>query len=87
MFPIGRIKISQPLAFEGSHLPVSDQDYKALVTVGFDKGFNRIATLVMSFWKVPDKQTQELMEDFYKRILAGQPRAEALREAQAEPPG
>ncbi len=39
-------------------------------------------TLVMSLWKVPDKQTQELMEDFYHRILAGQPRADALRIAQ-----
>jgi len=39
-------------------------------------------TLVMSLWKVPDAQTQELMEDFYTRLLHGQPRAEALREAQ-----
>jgi CHAT domain-containing protein len=39
-------------------------------------------TLVMSLWKVPDAQTQELMEDFYRRILAGQPRADALRQAQ-----
>jgi CHAT domain-containing protein len=39
-------------------------------------------TLVMSLWKVPDAQTQELMEGFYHRILSGQPRAEALREAQ-----
>jgi CHAT domain-containing protein/tetratricopeptide (TPR) repeat protein len=39
-------------------------------------------TLVMSLWKVPDQQTQELMVDFYQRILAGQPRAEALRQAQ-----
>ncbi len=39
-------------------------------------------TLVMSLWKVPDQQTQELMEDFYRRLLASQPRAEALREAQ-----
>jgi CHAT domain-containing protein len=42
-------------------------------------------TLVMSLWKVPDHHTQELMEDFYRRILEGlegEPRAEALREAQ-----
>ena len=39
-------------------------------------------TLVMSLWKVPDQQTQELMQDFYERILAGEGRAEALRQAQ-----
>jgi CHAT domain-containing protein len=39
-------------------------------------------TLVMSLWKVPDQQTQELMEDFYRRILMGEPRADALRAAQ-----
>jgi CHAT domain-containing protein len=39
-------------------------------------------TLIMSLWKVPDMQTQGLMVDFYQRILAGQPPADALREAQ-----
>lgn len=39
-------------------------------------------TLVMSLWKVPDKQTCELMEEFYRRILTGEARAEALRQAQ-----
>lgn len=41
-------------------------------------------TLVMSLWKVPDQQTQELMVEFYRRILDGKPRSDALREAQLE---
>ncbi|MCI0413736.1 CHAT domain-containing protein [bacterium] len=39
-------------------------------------------TLVMSLWKVPDQQTQELMENFYQRLLIGESRADALRGAQ-----
>ncbi len=39
-------------------------------------------TLVMSLWSVPDEPTRELMEDFYQRILRGEPRADALRAAQ-----
>jgi len=35
----------------------------------------------MSLWSVPDEPTRELMEDFYNRILKGQRRADALREA------
>jgi CHAT domain-containing protein len=31
---------------------------------------------------VPDVPTKELMVDFYKRLLSGKGRAEALREAQ-----
>jgi CHAT domain-containing protein len=38
--------------------------------------------LVMSLWKVPDEQTRELMVDFYRRLLAGEGRGDALRSAQ-----
>jgi CHAT domain-containing protein len=41
-----------------------------------------VRTLVMSLRKVPDDQTRELMEDFYGRLLTGEGRAEALRQAQ-----
>lgn len=41
-------------------------------------------SLVVSLWKVPDAQTQELMVLFYQKILAGMPRGEALRRAQLD---
>ncbi len=41
-------------------------------------------TLVMSLWKVPDRATQELMVGFYERLIRGEGRAEALRQAQLE---
>lgn len=39
-------------------------------------------TIITSLWKVPDEPTRELMEDFYRRVLSGQGRAVALRNAQ-----
>ena len=39
-------------------------------------------TVVTSLWKVAGQQTRELMEDFYRHLLQGQTRADALREAQ-----
>lgn len=41
-------------------------------------------TLVMSLWKVPDQQTQELMTEFYRRLFWGEGRGEALRNVQLE---
>lgn len=39
-------------------------------------------TLVMSLWGVDDEATRELMVGFYKRLLAGEGKAKALRHAQ-----
>ncbi len=39
-------------------------------------------TLVMSLWSVPDDATQALMIDFYGHLLAGEGKADALRNAQ-----
>jgi CHAT domain-containing protein len=41
-------------------------------------------TLIMSLWKVPDSQTQELMERFYQSIIAGLPCGEALQQAKQD---
>jgi CHAT domain-containing protein len=38
-------------------------------------------TFLVSLWRGPEAQRQALLEDFYRRVLAGRPRAEALREA------
>ncbi len=39
-------------------------------------------TLVMSLWKIPDQQTQELMAEFYRHMLSGLQYADALRAGQ-----
>ena len=41
-------------------------------------------TVVTSLWKVNDGTTAELMEGYYRRLLTGQGRAAALREAMKE---
>jgi len=60
----------------------SDRSFRSLV--GFQRSFLLAGSqsLILSLWKVPDLQKQELLENFYRRVLAGRPRAEALREAQ-----
>lgn len=41
-------------------------------------------TQVLSLWKVDDAATADLMVAFYDRLLAGEPRGEALRQAKLE---
>jgi len=39
---------------------------------------------VLSLWQVSDEATRDLMVDYYKRLLAGEGRTEALRQVQLE---
>jgi CHAT domain-containing protein len=39
-------------------------------------------TVVTSLWKVTDWYVKELLLDFYPRLLNGEPRSDALRQAQ-----
>lgn len=39
------------------------------------------SNIIFSLWKIPDKQTSQLMIDFYKENLAGKDYSNALREA------
>jgi CHAT domain-containing protein len=43
-----------------------------------------VRSLLVSLWKVPDKQTMELMDAFYRYYLDGNTSADALRMAQTE---
>ncbi|NOK36619.1 CHAT domain-containing protein [Corallococcus exercitus] len=47
---------------------------RALITAGAE-------TVVMSLWKVNDDSTSFLMEDYYRHLLAGEGKTEALRNA------
>ena len=50
---------------------------RALVLAGAE-------TQVMSLWAVSDEATRELMVNYYKRLLRGEGRGEAMRQAQLE---
>ncbi|WP_163996342.1 CHAT domain-containing tetratricopeptide repeat protein [Pyxidicoccus caerfyrddinensis] len=47
---------------------------RAFVTAGAE-------TVVMSLWKINDETTHQLMEDYYRHLLAGRGRSAALRDA------
>jgi CHAT domain-containing protein len=39
---------------------------------------------VLSLWQVDDDTTKDLMENYYRRLLKGEGRSEALRQTQLE---
>ena len=51
---------------------------------GLQRGFklSGVNCIVMSLWKVDDEATKELMTNFYKNLLKGSSKIEALKEAQ-----
>ena len=51
--------------------------------IGLRRAFQQAGarSLVMSLWKIPDKETKDLMIEFYNRLKTGKPKLTALREA------
>jgi CHAT domain-containing protein len=43
-----------------------------------------VETIIMSLWSVPDKETSQLMDGFYRRWLEGSSKRDALRESALE---
>lgn len=46
--------------------------------------FSGIPSVVMSLWKVPDKQSATIMQFFYKNLKKGQDKAKALKQAKLD---
>ena len=65
-----------------SGIPIHD-DHNGRGAIGLQRSFILAGTqtLVMSLWPVLDQPRLQLLEEFYRRILAGEARADALRAA------
>jgi len=46
--------------------------------------FSGIPSIIMSLWKVPDKETKIIMLAFYKYLKKGMPKNKALQKAKLE---
>ena len=53
---------------------------------GLQRGFKKagISTILMSLWKVPDEETNILMQNFYQHYLSGKSARQSLRLAQEQ---
>ena len=53
---------------------------------GLQRAFRHagVRSIVMSLWKIMDKETSELMQGFYRRWLGGEMKVDALRDSQLE---
>ena len=46
--------------------------------------FSGVPSVIMSLWKVPDKETNKVMVAFYKHLKSGQTKSEALKNAKLD---
>ena len=46
--------------------------------------FSGVPSVLMSLWKVPDKETKKIMVSFYKHLKKGEKKSDALRKAKIE---
>ncbi len=46
--------------------------------------YSGVPSIVMSLWKIPDKETKKIMVSFYKHLKDGEPKNEALKNAKLD---
>jgi len=53
---------------------------------GLQRAFRHagVRSILMSLWKIMDRETSQLMAAFYRRWMEGRPKIDALRESQLE---
>lgn len=57
---------------------------EGIISLSRALAYTGVPATVMSLWKVPDRATSEIMAAFYRRLRAGLPKDEALRQAKLD---
>jgi len=60
------------------------EDGEGVMSIARGFSFAGCPNVVMSLWPVPDVSTSNIMKSFYKYLLDGKPKAEALRQAKLD---